>query len=76
MFAATLELHPLKLIEERVQTSFIVLVAIIVGSTLFFYWLLERFFSMMSLTQGNNAIQTLLWGLYQVRKTKTITVKG
>ena len=50
--------------------------AILAGAALFLYWLLDIVFDLIISTQGDAVKQALLWGLYQIRRTKTYTLKA
>ena len=74
MFEATLELSPVKGIYVRERTSILVLGGVIVGVALLMYYIIEFLFELVKATQGNSALQGLLWGLYQTRRIKRISL--
>lgn len=76
LYELRLELNPLKTIYQRVHTSFLYLCAILAGAAICIYWALDLIFQLIISTQGDAVKQALLWGLYQIRRTKTLTLKS
>ena len=74
MFEATLELSPVKGIFVRERTSILILGGMFVGVALLIYYLVELVFEVIKATQGSAALQGLLWGLYQTRRIKRISL--
>ena len=48
---------------------------VIVSVCLFLFYVFELLFEIVKRTQGNSALQALLWGLYQTRRSKHISIK-
>ena len=67
MFELSLELSPIKTVNERSATSFLLIGSMCVGVALFVYWGFEILFETLMLTQGDRIIQSLLWSLYHIR---------
>jgi len=74
MFELSIELSSLVTMHERAQTSVLFLGGIVMSAGLFIHAILDIAFRIVVSTQGSRAVQTLLWSLYQTRKTKTITM--
>lgn len=63
-FELTLELCPIRTVHVRERVSVLVFGGILVSVALLLYYLVDYIYTMVKTTQGNSALQALLWGLY------------
>ena len=74
MFNMTMELSPVRGIYIRERTSILYLGGLFVAVSLLMYHLLDFLFGIVKATQGSGVLQALLWGLYQTRRIKHISL--